>query len=601
MTLSITPASLPRPTTHAVVSFVLATCLSTQVFAIDYGDFPSHLQTVLDERIAELDSEGGTCLAGRVTFDDGGFISGGQDVMVNYLNGADSPATLYEGGWFISRKWSSYYAADNRRIVIRAFEYDPIDLFITILPDEITYLEVEMHRTPPAGTATITGIVTNEDDQPFHGASVGITFPLAWVAATGKPTRSVQSGPDGRFTFDSIASAEYRISAYSSDYASDSDVCTPPPGGICDVTRKLYPRRRIIFDYVYQPDGSRDFTGEGLQAGRIDWAVNEGAMNFSLGGIGLYAEGDSSDLHLRQVDDVLEFYTFFIGNGNGIYHPGAVPFDSITTAPESGYSYGSFPCLVGHVYVIETYWEEHYAKLIVQTAEPSFRTILAGDPAPIEFPGYGVTVDMVNVDEQGKLYAQMLSTSPGPEPTLPRYHALETNYGLEFEATVTIAYNDDELAEHDMAEGGLTLLYSDDGGETWRTIPAVVDSQNNTVTASDQDLLGMYAVGDVNRDSDGDLIPDLLDDCDDTPAGVLVDASGCALPIPGDTDEDLDVDQIDFGLLQRCLSGAGLEQPLVACEKAKLDTDNDVDSHDIALFLQCQSGSNVYGDPFCLQ
>ncbi len=58
--------------------------------------------------------------------------------------------------------------------------------------------------------------------------------------------------------------------------------------------------------------------------------------------------------------------------------------------------------------------------------------------------------------------------------------------------------------------------------------------------------------GDADRDGAGDV----CDECPDTPAGRITDARGCLMP--PDLDGDGDVDQEDFGLFQRCHSGANV-------------------------------------------
>lgn len=63
--------------------------------------------------------------------------------------------------------------------------------------------------------------------------------------------------------------------------------------------------------------------------------------------------------------------------------------------------------------------------------------------------------------------------------------------------------------------------------------------------------------------------------------------------VPGDFDGDGDVDQEDYGVFQRCLSGVTIPQEDPACAAARLDTDGDVDRDDAALFLQCISGPDV--------
>lgn len=71
--------------------------------------------------------------------------------------------------------------------------------------------------------------------------------------------------------------------------------------------------------------------------------------------------------------------------------------------------------------------------------------------------------------------------------------------------------------------------------------------------------------------------------------------------VPGDTDDDNDVDMEDFGLVQTCLTGAGFPQEDPACERARIDTDDDVDQDDLLLFLGCLTGANIEGSLDCAQ
>jgi hypothetical protein len=70
--------------------------------------------------------------------------------------------------------------------------------------------------------------------------------------------------------------------------------------------------------------------------------------------------------------------------------------------------------------------------------------------------------------------------------------------------------------------------------------------------------------------------------------------------LPGDFDNDGDVDHADFGHIQLCLSGDTVPQPLAACREAKFDGDSDVDDEDVALFVGCMSGAGVPADAGCL-
>ncbi|MHC4444468.1 MAG: CehA/McbA family metallohydrolase domain-containing protein [Planctomycetota bacterium] len=71
------------------------------------------------------------------------------------------------------------------------------------------------------------------------------------------------------------------------------------------------------------------------------------------------------------------------------------------------------------------------------------------------------------------------------------------------------------------------------------------------------------------------------------------------IPIPADFDADGDVDQEDFGHLQKCISGTGIAQNNPECLNARLDGDLDVDIKDYNLFKACISGANIPADPNC--
>lgn len=101
------------------------------------------------------------------------------------------------------------------------------------------------------------------------------------------------------------------------------------------------------------------------------------------------------------------------------------------------------------------------------------------------------------------------------------------------------------------------------------------------------------------EDVDDDDVGDACDLCPDTQSGVAVDQTGCPVPIPGDFDHDSDVDQVDFGCFQRCLSGDTVTQPDPSCRGTRLDPDSDVDVYDTSIFLRCLSGPGVPGDPHC--
>ncbi|HPD29263.1 MAG TPA: fibronectin type III domain-containing protein [Phycisphaerae bacterium] len=84
------------------------------------------------------------------------------------------------------------------------------------------------------------------------------------------------------------------------------------------------------------------------------------------------------------------------------------------------------------------------------------------------------------------------------------------------------------------------------------------------------------------------------------PITVYLDSIEQPCPPKADFDLDGDVDLIDFGLLQACISGASKPQTAAECQVAKLDGDGDVDQDDCSLFLMCLSGPGVPAVPECL-
>jgi hypothetical protein len=68
--------------------------------------------------------------------------------------------------------------------------------------------------------------------------------------------------------------------------------------------------------------------------------------------------------------------------------------------------------------------------------------------------------------------------------------------------------------------------------------------------------------------------------------------------IPGDFDDDYDVDGDDLDLFVSCASGPGLPYE-EGCEAADLDADQDVDSTDFAILQRCHSGAGRVARPAC--
>jgi hypothetical protein len=349
------------------IIFFIIIFLSLPARAIDYNDFPPNIQQLLDEMTDELASTGGICVAGRITMSDESHIQNGRDVKINFLQGVDIPLWVYDGGWFVMDR--TYQAGFNKRpakLSLRTFGYDPIDSTLATLEGKITYAEFEMKKTPAEDLATVTGIVMGDQNEPVAGAHVNLSFSFASHGVNEEPYRSVTTEPNGRYSFDGLSGTEHHLSAGAPGYAYRSIQFKPTAGEIVTKNLELYPNLEIVIDYVYQADGSRNFDRGNLQTGTIEWVnSSSGGVDFSDGRVEGYEPESLRDIEMRQAQDVLKFDVFYCNGQNGYYDAGAVDFESVKEAQDSGYSTGTKACIVGHTYIVKTY-EGNYAKFVVR-------------------------------------------------------------------------------------------------------------------------------------------------------------------------------------------------------------------------------------------
>lgn len=129
--------------------------------------------------------------------------------------------------------------------------------------------------------------------------------------------------------------------------------------------------------------------------------------------------------------------------------------------------------------------------------------------------------------------------------------------------------------------------YYDPVADGWHTGPALPEGRRECVAGIDDNGV-IYLFGGCGPDK---LYKNTV--------YALDTRVGIEGPAPADFDRDGDVDQEDFGLLQRCYSGSDQPQTDSACQPAVLDNDDDVDLGDLAVFRGCFSGPDVRADPHC--
>ncbi|MGD0784803.1 MAG: carboxypeptidase regulatory-like domain-containing protein [Sedimentisphaerales bacterium] len=353
-------------------AFIIVFLLSLSAYALDYNDFPPNLQQILEKNIRKMNSKEDFFIAGRVSFSDDAQITSGKDLKANLSvpGGIDEPIWVYDYGWLIMDRPCKFSKGDRPwKFIIRAFGYDPIDASIAVSKGKVTYVDYVLNKTPAEKLSSITGIVVNENNQPIEGAVVTLTFPGSNYGSNEVPEMTMDTGPDGRYSFKGLSSTEHYILFTSPGYAYHTILVKPPTGQIVTNNIILSKNLKIVIDYVYQDSNSLSFTDGNLQSGTVEWANGNEGMDFSDGKAKKGYDPQSRDLEMRQNQNSLIFNIFYVNGKNGFADLGVVNFDSITKVPKNNYDLKSKACEIGHVYVVRTQ-EGRYAKFIVKDILP---------------------------------------------------------------------------------------------------------------------------------------------------------------------------------------------------------------------------------------
>lgn len=144
--------------------------------------------------------------------------------------------------------------------------------------------------------------------------------------------------------------------------------------------------------------------------------------------------------------------------------------------------------------------------------------------------------------------------------------------------------------------GGGTLDYTVTDNATWLS----VDPASGFSTGEWDNLDVIYNVGSLGIGSYSATITITGINATNTPQTVAVNLTvNPPLYAPADFDQDSDVDGADFGVLQACFTGPGIQITHPACLDADLDGDGDADQEDYEVFKGCLTGSNIPAEPLC--
>ncbi len=184
--------------------------------------------------------------------------------------------------------------------------------------------------------------------------------------------------------------------------------------------------------------------------------------------------------------------------------------------------------------------------------------------------------------------AEMISTAviPGTPPDLYRSPATLT-------ANATLGYNAASQAFIIENHGAGTLTYTIASDVAWATVNP---NQGNCIAETDSIAVN-YNVSTMTAGTYTGTITI-------TGPGALHSPQTIALTlnvkaIPGDLDQDGDIDVMDVVLFDGCMSGPLVPQTDPTCSTVDFDKDSDVDGSDFGIMQKCLSGPAVAADPMC--
>ena len=275
------------------------------------------------------------------------------------------------------------------RFVVYTATHRPAVIKLPVAFGTVYYADIKLEKTPDDELVTISGIVLEDGtDSPIEDAAVylriangivsvpgGITVVPGGVGAT-QGLRRTATDKDGRFSFEKVTPQVYQISVAKSGHSPTKlPHLSPEQLEGTEHVFRYYKQRDIEIEYVFQSDGSRDFTKGNLQPRTVTLhpILNKG-FRFATGDLSTGTTGTPEgrrDIDFRDNNGSLAFHqVFYTEVGSGFYDAGEVPFDSVTEADADPLVYPnpstqSLPVNLNHVYVVKTL-DGKYAKFVVR-------------------------------------------------------------------------------------------------------------------------------------------------------------------------------------------------------------------------------------------
>jgi hypothetical protein len=260
---------------------------------------------------------------------------------------------------------------------------------VTIDPNYGSDQTVSVDMDVPESEFTILGVATLES-QSNHG---GITVEVWLNGYSSNTVATTTTNPDGSYVLNGVAGLApgdwYAVEAYHDGYEWDSRFVYPgeiTPGEPLELPDMvLHSQKQVVFEWVYQPNGTCDLGGE-LPSGLTTlYTCVHGLPECKCGFLFSTQEVTHQVADLYFHDSRRDPYVFLANNGiGGVQDMGEVPLDSVSQAPAAGYEIFGVPVAVGHTYCVLTRDAGSYAKLHVTESHAAdtpavFRVTQEGD------------------------------------------------------------------------------------------------------------------------------------------------------------------------------------------------------------------------------
>jgi len=262
--------------------------------------------------------------------------------------GGYRPKTVDEGEIII------IYARDRQPAELRVMHHDYHEFRKTVTFEKqkiIVWDDISLRRVTPETSCTVKGTVRLENDADPEGIR---------VSGGGA---SAKTDEKGNFELKELRSGLVRIGAIKAGYHGLYDEVNVDKGQTATCRLEGYRIRKAKVRWMYQPDGSKDFTNYNVVTGTAILQDNElDRVSFAEGFKQVCGE---SDFLIYQKEGSLIVRNFDVGPGRPVINEIHKPFVDITEVPNLNNDRQPYILEAGKVYVLRCYDGEHYAKMEV--------------------------------------------------------------------------------------------------------------------------------------------------------------------------------------------------------------------------------------------